>query len=288
MADTDSDGIADALDGHVRVALTVAQQMGEKFARLREELARTAQASTERQTRELKARFDAERSAAAASLTPVQQSQWWNQASVDDIATAYETAHAWAPADAGIARVEAQMGEELRTRYNVDVNRLDADPEAVREAMIRVERDRADAAVQRRTSSEDITEAATLLAAADALDRVNERRDEQLLEANEQTSGDLPDVGADRGLREDEVHSSRRLNDDGEIVYDSAERRDGFASDLERAGVEPSLIKSRMAADRDQGTPATASVANKPGRQTKGRGRNKSPVLERDRGGLSR
>jgi hypothetical protein len=288
MADTDSDGIADALDGHVRVALTVAQQMGEKFARLREELARTAQASTERQTRELQARFDAERSAAAASLTPVQQSQWWNHASVDDIGTAYETAHAWAPADAGIARVEAQMGEELRTRYNVDVNRLDADPEAVREAMIRVERDRADAAVQRRASSEDITEAATLLAAADALDLANERRDEQLFEANERTSGDSPDMGADRALRDADEHASGQLREDGEIAYDSAERRDAFESDLERASVEPTLIKSRMAADRDQGTPATAAVAHKPGQQAKARGRNKSPALERERGGLSR
>lgn len=70
MADTDSDGIADAFDGHVRVALTVAQQMAEKFARLREELARTAQATTEQQTRELQARFDAERSAAIASSPP--------------------------------------------------------------------------------------------------------------------------------------------------------------------------------------------------------------------------
>ena len=172
------------------------------------------------------------------------------------------------------------MGEELRTRYTVDVNRLEADPDAVREAMIRVERDRADAAAQRRASSEDITETASLLAAADALDRANDRRDDrddQFLEAGEPIITGAPDGGATRALR-----------DDGEIAYDSAERRNAFASDLEDAGVDPTLVKSRMAADRDQGTPAAAAVASKPGRQTKARGRNKSPSLERERGGLSR
>ena len=274
MADTDSDGIADAFDGHVRVALTVAQQMAEKFARLREELARTAQATTEQQTRELQARFDAERSAATASLAPVQQAEWWNHASVDDISTAYETAHAWAPVDTGIARVEAQIGEELRSRYNVDVNRLGADPEAVREAVIRTERDRADAATQRRISSEELAEAAALLAAADASDRANER------------DGDIANEVSGEGRAGNP--SSSQLREDSATTYDSAERRDAFASELEDAGVEATVVKSRLAADRDQATPATAAVASKPGGQTKPRGRKKSPSLERERGGLSR
>lgn len=55
------DEVGQQVGQNVRIALTIAMQMGEKFARLRAEMARDAQA------RELSARFDAERSAARAS-----------------------------------------------------------------------------------------------------------------------------------------------------------------------------------------------------------------------------
>ena len=126
----ESDGIGEAFDGQMRVALTVATQMAERFARLREELARNAQARTEQQTKELQVRFDAERNAARASLAPVQHQEWWNIAEIDDIATAYETADAWRTVDPDIARTSDRMREELRGRYGIDVNNLDADPTA--------------------------------------------------------------------------------------------------------------------------------------------------------------
>ncbi|MEO7017086.1 MAG: hypothetical protein ABI067_11170 [Leifsonia sp.] len=279
----ESDGIADAFDGHIRIALTVATQMAERFARLREELARASQARTEQQTRELQARLDAERNAARASLAPVQQSEWWNHADVDDIATAYETAEAWRPVDDDIARTSDRMREELRTRYGVDVDDLGADPAAVREAMTRAEQDRATAAAVRGESVEDFAAATVLLTTADQLDR--QREDEDRLREEREAAGDAPAEGLSREELTAEADVTR---DDAAIAYDSAERRDAFAADMEKAGVDPELQKVRLVADRDNGTHPNAAVARKPGKQTKARNRAQAPGLQRERGGLSR
>ena len=279
----ESDGIADAFDGQVRIALTVATQMAERFARLREELARTAQARTEQQTRELQARFDAERNAARASLAPVQQTEWWNHAGVDDIAAAYETAEAWRPVDDDIARTSDRMREELRSRYGIDVENLGADPAAVRDAMTRAEQERSTAAAVRGESVEDYAEAATLLTAADQLDKQAEEQDrERERQAN---TNEEPAEGLSREELTAEADATR---DDAAIAYDSAERRDAFAADMEKAGVDPELQKTRLVADRDNATHPSAAVATKPGKQAKARNRTQAPRLQRERGGLSR
>ena len=131
----ESDGIGEAFDGQIRIALAAAMQMAQHVARLREELARSSQARTEQQTRELQVRFGVERAAARASLIPVEQPGWWDRASIAEIAEAYETTEAWRPLDRDVAAVGNQMREELRNRYGVDVENLRADPVAVRDAI---------------------------------------------------------------------------------------------------------------------------------------------------------
>jgi hypothetical protein len=279
----ESDGIGEAFDGQIRIALTAAAQMAERFARLREDLARNAQARTEQQNRELQVRFDAERNAARASLAPVQQPEWWNHADVNDIATAYETAEAWRPVDDDIARTSDRMREELRSRYGVDVNNLGADPAAVREAITRAEQDRTTAGTARGDSMRDYAEANSLLTTADQLDREAEEKDRQR-ERDEQTN----DAPAE-GLSRDELTSEAdRYRDDAATTYDSAERRGEFAASMEKSGVDPELQKARLVADRDNGTHPSAAVATKPGQQTKARNRSQAPGLERERGGLTR
>lgn len=277
----ESDGMADAFDGQIRIALTVATQMAERFARLREELARTAQARTEQQTRELHARFDAERSAARASLAPVQQSEWWNHADASDIAAAYETAEAWRPVDEDIARTSDHMREELRTRYGIDVANIAADPAAVRDAIERTERDRADAAAMRGESVEDLAEGATLLAAADQLDKAAEERDR----ARDQNTVDERAEGLSRDELLAETDATRN---DSSAAYDSAARRATFATDLEKAGVDPELARVRIVTDRENATHPSAAVATKPGKQRKARTKTQTPGMQRERGGLSR
>ncbi|TFD90800.1 hypothetical protein E3T61_09815 [Cryobacterium lactosi] len=279
----ESDGIGDEFDGQMRVALTVATQMAERFARLREELARNAQARTEQQTKELQVRFDAERNAARASLAPVQQKEWWNTAGVDDIATAYETADAWRTVDPDIARTSDRMREELRGRYGIDVNNLDADPTAVREALARAQQDRSAAAESRGESGKDYAEAASLLTVADQLDRKAEERDR-----DQERAKNTNDEPAEGLSREELTGKADVTRDDAANAYDSAGRRESFAADMEKSSVDPQLQKVRLVADRENGTHASAAVATKPGKQPKARNRSQGPGLQRERGGLSR
>ena len=61
---SESDGIEDAVEGSVRIALTVAGQVGERLARSREASARQGQAASEQHALELQGRLDGERGAA--------------------------------------------------------------------------------------------------------------------------------------------------------------------------------------------------------------------------------
>jgi hypothetical protein len=117
---SDDDEVGQEVGQNVRIALTIAMQMGEKFARLREELARDAQARSAAQARELSARFDAERGAARATLQVVDRPDWWEKASIQDISKVAETAQAWKNHDPIAERASAVVQREVFERYGVD------------------------------------------------------------------------------------------------------------------------------------------------------------------------
>ena len=114
------DEVGQEVGQNLRMALTIAMQMGEKFARLREDLARDAQARSAAQARELSARFDAERGAARATLQVVDRPEWWDRASVQDVARVAETAQAWKGQDPIAERAAAVVQREVMERYRVD------------------------------------------------------------------------------------------------------------------------------------------------------------------------
>lgn len=250
----ENDGIADALDGQLRVALTVAAQLGARFARIREELARTRQAQTEQQNRELQARFDAERAAARAELAPVYERSWWDSASVEQIAGVHETATAWHGVDSEADRAGERIAEEIRDRYGLDMYDLEADPAAVREALARAERTRSDAAASRGESAVDVAEAGAFLTAAETLDRAAEER--QRLEDERERDELRDDANADRA--------------EAAEAFDSAERRERFASSLE-GKADREVIDARMTTAADQARHPREAVTTAPKRAAKAR-----------------
>lgn len=149
----ESDGVIEEVGGQMRIALMAATQMAEKFSRLREELTRRAQAQTEQQTRELRVRFDADRNAARATVAPTARPEWWNTASVQDVAEMYQTRRAWEPVDEDMASAAQHMRDEVRDRYGVDVDgdTVRGGDELVRDALVTATA-RAD---EDRTASED-------------------------------------------------------------------------------------------------------------------------------------
>ncbi len=174
---TEPDGANEVMAGSVRVALTAAALAAEVAARRREERVRQVQAANEREARELAARLAAEVAAARASVAGVDRDGWWATAEVSDIAAAWGTAATWRGADPQIDRVAERIRTEVRERYAVDVDDLQADPGALHEALQAALEERPTTAGESqrdaRTGAQD-TEAAVLMTAADAADRAQQ------------------------------------------------------------------------------------------------------------------
>lgn len=116
MSTHHSDGVGEVVDDMLRQALMVAARLGEIAARARQEHLAKARAESERQARELAARFEAERGAARSSLAGVGSDSWWAQTEPERVAAAYKTAASWAGEDAEMAETLRQMDEQLAAR----------------------------------------------------------------------------------------------------------------------------------------------------------------------------
>lgn len=232
------DGIEEAVEGGLRVALTVAGRAGEDLARRRERAARQAEAASAQEARELHARLEAERSAARASLAPVHQDEWWATADRDQIVAAYETAHGWAGTDPDAARAADRIRTEIQERYGVDALDPQADPEAVAQAM---------------AAREQATEQTHLSV------RDRERGRAEDAEAATILTHD-PDARQEADATLDEA----------DRLYDSAERREDLAASLDGV-VDVETAKARVTADLSQATPPNEAVAHAPQRAARAR-----------------
>lgn len=251
----ETDGIEEAFEGQLRVLVTAAGQIAERISRAREEASRRAQAVSEQAAREMQDRFEAERKTAQLEVSRVHTPEWWDRATPEQMAHTYQVARAWTREDPEAARAEQTMRNEFRSRYNLDVDKTDADPAAVSAAMQKAERDRADADAERHRAATEAAEAQLLLNQADQEDR---RADEARLSAEHEHD---PDIQAQR-LTEAEAAGDRSgaIREDGRAVYDSSERREITARDLESKGIDNEVVATRMRADVSQGKPATEAV----------------------------
>ncbi|WP_105035632.1 hypothetical protein [Cryobacterium aureum] len=277
----DTDGVGEVFDDQLRMALTIASQIGERIARLREQLARQREAAATQQTRELDARFEAERGAARASLAPVQEPEWWDQATPEDIAGAHETVTAWRSYDDVAHSAETRIRDEVRERYGIDVDAPGADPVAVAAALRVAERDRGQARAERERAGEELTASQLLLA------DVN-RRDAQANELDRDNT-DADRTNDPEGQRQaEEVHREADVNRSSSgLDYDSSERRRQFAASLE-GKADQKTIDARLLADGDQAKHPREAVRSQAGRAPKARRAGTSTMQQRERGGLSR
>jgi hypothetical protein len=139
------DGIDDKLSSAARVAITVATQMADRLARPREEAARNSQGRSEHEVKQLQARFGAERDAAVAKVSVVERREFWERSSLLEQASMHETAQQWKDVDPRAQAASETIGRELRERYGIDVTNPQANPDAVRAALILRERAEAEA-----------------------------------------------------------------------------------------------------------------------------------------------
>lgn len=305
MSENDGDGgVEESTNAALRTVLTVALQIAEKFSRLREQMLRDTERRDAAAAREMSARFDAQRGAAVAELAVVDRPQWWENATVSDVASVAETAQTWQGFDDRAAAAADTIGREVQDRYGIDVGAL--------------------AAQERAKATEERTEASQLVMEADRLDD----RAQDAPVAGE-TATDVVaqlevqalayDVAADRGgedgktpdeLRDlaSDARAQAQLHRDaatdvpasaqsGESTsaradagnaYDSSERREAFAASLNDKGISAEDVKARLRADVDQARPA-AEVLNSPNRAARVKSPSTSTVSrQRQRGDRSR
>lgn len=270
----ETDGIAEAFEGQLRVAVTAASHVGQVIANLREQALRRAEAQSAQEARELRSRLDAERQAARAEVAHVERAEWWENSTPEQIGHTYQVARAWQSEDAELARAEQRMSEELRERYGIDTRDTGADNDDVRQLIRlqaeRAERDRLNADAERSRAAVEEAEALHLLAIADQEDR---RADAARADAEHE-----PDPAErDRALAQAERHEAiaDRSREDSTVAYDSAERRSSTAAELESRGISQDTVATRMRADVSQAKPATAAV---------GAGKTKAPKARKTRG----
>lgn len=256
MADTDADGIDDAMEATLRVALTAAARVGERVARQREQEARDAQAASEQEAREFQARLHSERSAARAALAPVHRAEWWERAEPADVARAWETAVAWRSLDVDAQRAADHIRDQVRGRYGLDVDDLGADEGAVRAALER-----------RGVEAEPVGEG----------ERARDQRE----------------WGEAVGVWVDDAEPQEEVSPDGgdlepvgvEASYDSAQRREELAASVARSA-DRETVDARVVADTHQARPAQEAVAAAPGRAARAKRSRGAPgrAQERTRG----
>lgn len=278
----ETDGIEEAFEGQIRVLVTAAGQVGERIARAREEALRNAQAHSEQEARELRSRLEAEHRAARAELGNVYRAEWWDRATPAQIGHTYQVARAWSQEDPEAVRAEQRMRDELRTRYGVDVDNTNADPAAVRAAVERAEQERGQADAERHRAAAESAEAQRLLHEADREERrAAEARAAAVHEPD-------PDERA-RGVAEAEQHEAAadRTRDDGRTMYDSAQRRDVTARELEAKGIDRELVATRMRADVSNAKPASEAAKSPARRALKAR-RGRGTGAQVQRAGLDR
>jgi hypothetical protein len=250
----ETDGVREAFDDVLRVALTVATQLGERVARLREQFSRQREARAVQANRELEARFEAERGAMRASLLPLRQDGWWEGASLTDIANARETATAWSDFDDVARETNDTIEREVNERYSVDVSQPGADPTEVAEALRTAESERAQAIADRERDGVEVT-------AADILLREADRRDREAAQ----------------------VHSNEEF---ARTDYDSAARRDEFAASL--AGVaDPETIAARILADGENARHPREAIMTNNVQPLKTRRTGPTREQQRQRSGIS-
>ncbi|WP_043641724.1 hypothetical protein [Nocardioides alkalitolerans] len=272
------DGVDEAMEGLVRVAMTAALQVAQQVARARENALRRAQAQSAQEAREVRARYEAERRVTGFQLAAVTRPEWWDKATPEMIGSAYRTAYAWSADDLNADWVKRRIETEVKDRFGVELDAAGGagalDPQvlsaAVRaheqlaeEGRIRAEAARVGAAAQG-------VEAQTLMATA-TLDeqRADQQTDQQSEQQAEQArSAALYEPDPDeRAAALEQVAAASAANERavlarvaGVAAYDSRERRAETAAQLEAKGIAPDVVAARMLADVSQAKPATEAV----------------------------
>ncbi|WP_316318465.1 hypothetical protein [Clavibacter michiganensis] len=261
------DGIDDELSSAARVAITVATQMADRFARAREEAARNSQGRSEQEVKQLQARFSAERDAAVAKVSVVDRPEFWERSSLMEQASMHETAQQWKDLDPRAQAASETIGRELHERYGIDVTNPQANPDAVRAALILRERADAEAAqaaasAEKSGRGEAAVETALAGAALDEAARLDARAASERNDGQAITTEPDADVDTSRTDRAAELELQAREYDSQAEAGGTADRSPDELRELaEDARAQAQLHREPAEVGATQSAPQQAAQA---------------------------
>ncbi len=296
MNNPQSDGVDEHINGAIMMMVTIATRLGEQLIRHREQTLRTAQAISDKNARDAQARFNAERLATRSLLNPALTPGWLVKQDAEKLGSLLTESTAWAAHDDIAREVRPLIVEEVKQRWGVNANALGPDTPEVIQGVESGLRARAEAERERAQAAEDLAEAQAFLSSASLYDEMaaeNHRLAEEL--AQEISYDDPTDQDVQFFERAEENRAAAELNAEKAAEhkvsaaekFDSAERRNALAADLESRSVDPAVIHARIISDRDQAKPATAAVQGTKGKSPKAR-KTKTAVRDNSRQSQSR
>ncbi|PWJ22990.1 hypothetical protein ATK17_3931 [Branchiibius hedensis] len=162
------DGIADEFDSTIRTGVAAAAQAAEQWARRRHAKINDRQsAAAGDDSAPSGPRLDAQQSAAQASLEPLRRTDWWDNATPDQVVEAYRTTTAW-PDQQWATDNAALIAGEVKERWNVEITPDDT-PESLKDKLDDATNTKAADTEQGRADA-DVVEAERLMARANGLD----------------------------------------------------------------------------------------------------------------------
>jgi hypothetical protein len=207
-----------------------ASRIDEQLARMREEDQRNIATAEEQHARERQERFDAQRAAARAQLSPVARDDWWDKANPEMIDRVHEIATAWKAYEPEPAQALERIRDQVQNRYGIGVNNAGADETSVSAVSPGHFRP-------------------TRMAKKNGPKPSAARNDEAVV-------GGAAGAGANR-----QDNTARQAQT--EPAYDSPERHQQLGKSREGKGAREA-VDSRLLAAKHQGTPATEAVTQKP------------------------
>lgn len=256
-----SDGIDDLSDGLSRTALTVAAQLGRQVAKAIQRALEEAAAQRTAVAAELDARLDAQRLTARAELATVHRPEWWRSANPQQVARVVEVAQTWAPHDGEAAAAAQVVKREVQERFGVDIDATGPHTTEILHATHSAAADRAEAAKQRSAAEQESGEARMLLLQGIGLQELAEeskQRADELERGVDWDRGGAVDLEQFAGAQEHRATGSEQREESEQKLagaadlYDSAERRQAFATRLEQKGASADQVRDRLLVDADQ------------------------------------
>ncbi|MCY9785701.1 hypothetical protein KIK06_17585 [Nocardiopsis sp. EMB25] len=221
----ESDGIDEALGRSLRGMMQLAEQNGRQWSevlRRMREIARLRQEEAARRA-EARARYQAAWEKAQEKLAVVDDPEWWDQATPEQIAEVYEVAVSWREHEVEAARVDDVIYDEVLERYDHDLRTPSA--EQVREDLEKIEAQRKE---QEQESDAERGEEGSLVPEPEA----KEEAKAEAAETNPPT-------------------------------WDSEERRTLVEQQMRDEGVAPELVETRMRVDRMNATHPRDAIQGK-------------------------